>query len=128
MPLYLFKSTLLSYGMEKKKEQFLQSVKIQGAIEPLIVRPLSGSEYEVISGHRRMEACKELGMKKIPVIIRNLTDEQAISMMVDANLHRGNIVPSKRAFAYKMKWEAAKKLKMALSQPKTRIRNDNAIA
>ena len=56
-----------------------------------------------------MEICKELGMEKIPVIVRNLTNEQAVSMMVDANLHRNNILPSERAFAYKMKWEAAKK-------------------
>ena len=93
----------------EEKEQLLQSIKTQGAIEPLIVRPLSESEYEVISGHRRLEICKELGMEKIPVIVRNLSDEQAVSMMVDANLHRNNILPSERAFAYKMKWEAAKK-------------------
>ncbi len=54
---------------------------------------------------------KELGMEKIPVIVRNLTDEQAVSTMVDVNLHRENILPSERAFAYKMKWEAAKKIR-----------------
>ena len=112
----------------EEKEQLLQSIKTQGAIEPLIVRPLSESEYEVISGHRRMEICKELGMEKIPVIVRNLTDEQAVSMMVDANLHRENILPSERAFVYKMKWEAAKKSERTLSQPATRMRNDDVIA
>ena len=56
-----------------------------------------------------MEICKELGMEKIPVIVRNLTDEQAVSMMVDANLHRENILPSERAFASKIKWEAIRK-------------------
>ena len=112
----------------EEKEQLLQSIKTQGAIEPLIVRPLSESKYEVISGHRRMEICKELGMEKIPVIVRNLTNEQAVSMMVDANLHRENILPSERAFAYKMKWEAAKKSEKTLSQPATRIRNDDVIA
>ena len=112
----------------EEKEQFLKSIKAQGTIEPLIVRPLSESEYEVISGHRRMEICKELGMEKIPVIVRNLTDEQAVSMMVDANLHRENILPSERAFVYKMKWEAAKKSERTLSQPATRIRNDDVIA
>ena len=61
-----------------------------------------------------MEICKELGMEKIPVIVRNLTNEQAVSMMVDANLHRNNILPSERAFAYKMKWEAAKKSEKTL--------------
>ena len=83
----------------EEKEQLLQSIKTQGAIEPLIVRPLSESEYEVVSGHRRLEICKELGMEKIPVIVRNLTDEQAVSTMVDVNLHRENILPSERAFA-----------------------------
>lgn len=112
----------------EEKEQLLQSIRTQGAIEPLIVRPLSESEYEVISGHRRMEVYRELGIEKLPVIIRNLTDEQAVSMMADANLHRENILPSERAFAYKMKWEAAKKSEKTLSQPAKRIRNDDVIA
>ena len=112
----------------EEKEQLLQSIMTQGAIEPLIVRPLSESEYEVISGHRRMEVYRELGIEKLPVIVRNLTDEQAVSMMADANLHRENILSSERAFAYKMKWEAAKKSEKTLSQPATRIRNDDVIA
>ena len=116
----------------EEKEQLLQSIKTQGAIEPLIVRPLSESEYEVISGHRRMEIYKELGMEKIPVIVRNLNDEQAVSVMADANLHRENILPSERAFAYKMKWEAIRKqgqrTDLTSSQPATRIRNDDVIA
>ena len=112
----------------EEKEQLLLSIRTQGAIEPLIVRPLSESEYEVISGHRRMEICKELGMEKIPVIVRNLTDEQAVSIMVDANLHRENILPSERAFAYKMKWEVAKKSEKTLSQPATKYRSDERIA
>ena len=116
----------------EEKEQLLKSIKAQGTIEPLIVRPLSESEYEVISGHRRMEICRELGIGKLPVIVRNLTDEQAVSMMVDANLHRENILPSERAFAYKMKWEAirkqAQRTDLPLSRPATRIRNDDVIA
>ena len=112
----------------EEKEQLLKSIKAQGTIEPLIVRPLSESEYEVISGHRRMEVYRKLGIEKLPVIVRNLTDEQAVSMMVDANLHRENILPSERAFAYKMKLKAAKKSEKTLSQPATRIRNDDVIA
>ena len=112
----------------EEKEQLLQSIRTQGAIEPLIVRPLSESEYEVISGHRRMEVYRELGIEKLPVIVRNLTDEQAVSMMADANLHRENILPSERAFAYKMKWEAAKKSEKTLSQPATKYRSDERIA
>ena len=115
----------------EEKEQLLKSIKAQGTIEPLIVRPLSESEYEVVSGHRRLEICKELGMEKIPVIVRNLTDEQAVSMMVD-NLHRNNILPSERAFAYKMKWEAIRKqgqrTDLTLSQVATKYRSDERIA
>lgn len=91
----------------EEKEQLLESVKAQGTIEPLIVRPSSpAGKYEIVSGHRRMEACKELGIANIPVIVRNLTDEQAAVMMADANLHRENILPSEKAFAYKMKLDA----------------------
>ena len=115
----------------EEKEQLLQSIKTQGAIEPLIVRPLSESEYEVISGHRRMEVYRELGIEKLPVIVRNLTYEQAVSMM-DANLHRENILPSERAFAYKMKWEAIRKqgqrTDLTSSQPATKYRSDERIA
>lgn len=112
----------------EEKEQLLKSIKAQGTIEPLIVRPLSESEYEVISGHRRMEVYRKLGIEKLPVIVRNLTDEQAVSVMADANLHRENILPSERAFAYKMKLKAAKKSEKTLSQPATRMRNDDVIA
>lgn len=91
----------------EEKEQLLASIKEQGTIEPLIVRPSSpAGKYEIVSGHRRLEACKELNIQLLPVIVRDLTDEQAVSMMVDANLHRETILPSERAFAYKMKLEA----------------------
>lgn len=115
-----------------EKEQLLQSIKSQGAIEPLIVRPLSESAYEVISGHRRMEVCRELGIEKVPVVIRNLTDEQAVSMMADANLHRENILPSERAFAYKMKLEVisrqGRRTDLTSSQVATKYRSDERIA
>ena len=116
----------------EEKEQLMKSIQAQGTIEPLIVRPLSESEYEVISGHRRMEICRELGIEKIPVIVHNLTDEQAISMMVDANLHRENIFPSERAFAYKMKLEAisrqGQRTDLTSLQIATRCRSDDLIA
>lgn len=74
---------------------------------PLIVRPsFSAGKYEIISGHRRLEVCKELGINNIPVIVRSLIDEQSAIMMADANLHCENILPSEKAFAYKMKLEA----------------------
>lgn len=116
----------------EEKETLTQSIKAQGAIEPLIVRPISEGKYEIISGHRRMEVCKELGVIKLPVIIRHLSDEQAVSMMVDANLHRESILPSERAFAYKMKLDAVKKQghrsDLTSSQVGTRFRSDEEIA
>ncbi len=90
----------------EERTRLLESIRTQGNIEPLIVRPLSESQYEVISGHRRLEVCKELGIKQLPAIVRNLTDAQTITMMVDANLHRENILPSEKAFAYKLKLDA----------------------
>ena len=116
----------------EENDELLESIRSQGTIEPLIVRPLSESEYEVVSGHRRFMACKELGIAEAPVIIRNLTDEQAVSMMVDANIHRENILPSERAFAYKMKLEAVKKQgtrnDLTSSQLGTKLRSDSIVA
>lgn len=93
-----------------EQEELKNSIRTQGTIEPLIVRTFSSSEgkYEVISGHRRLEICKELNIKSVPVIVRNLTDEEAVIMMVDTNLHRENLLMSEKAFAYKMKLEAIK--------------------
>ena len=116
----------------EEKEQLLQSIKIQGAIEPLIVRPLSESEYEVISGHRRVVICRKLGIEKLPAIVRHLTDEQAVSVMADANLHRENILPSERAFTYKMKLDVISKQSertdVTSSQVATKFRSDTKIA
>lgn len=101
----------------EEKENLKKSISENGTIEPLVVRPLDGGRYEVISGHRRMQAAKELGIEKLPVIIRELTDEQAVSMMVDANLHREKLLPSERAYAYKMKLEAVKNQRKNFRQP-----------
>lgn len=91
-----------------EQEELKSSISTQGTIEPLIVRPFSSSEgkYEVISGHRRLEICKELGVADVPVIVRNMTDEEAVIMMVDSNIQRESLLPSEKAFAYKMKLEA----------------------
>ena len=93
-----------------EREELKSSISTQGTIEPLIVRPFSSSEgkYEVISGHRRLEICKELGVTDVPVIVRNMTDEEAVIMMVDSNIKRESLIPSEKAFAYKMKLEAQK--------------------
>lgn len=91
-----------------EQEELKNSISTQGTIEPLIVRPFSEGKYEVISGHRRLEICKELGFTDIPVIVRSMTDEEAVIMMVDSNIQRESLLPSEKAFAYKMKLEAQK--------------------
>ena len=84
------------------------SIKKYGVLNPLIVRPKIEGYYEIISGHRRKYAAEKLGYKKIPVIIRMLQDDEAVVIMVDSNLQREHILPSERAFAYKMKLDAIK--------------------
>ncbi len=89
-------------------QQLMESIKEYGVIVPILVRPNpieGGAKYEIISGHRRYEACKRLGITDIPVIVRDLTDEEAILTMVDANLQRERILPWEKAFAYKMKMD-----------------------
>ena len=75
---------------------------------PLVVRPLENGEYEVISGHRRLFACKKLGIHEVPAIVYNIDRDQAAIALVDSNLHREHILPSEKAFAYKMKLDAMK--------------------
>ena len=77
-------------------------------LEPIIVRSFSAGTYEIISGHRRVEVCKELGIQTIPAIVRDMTKDEAIIAMVDSNLQREHLLPSEKAFAYKMKLEATK--------------------
>ena len=87
-------------------ERLKQSIRESGVLVPALARPKEGGGYELISGHRRMAACRALGLETIPVIIRDLTDEEAIIAMVDANLQREHILPSEKAYAYKMKYDA----------------------
>ena len=87
----------------------VESIKTYGVLQPAIVRPTPDGEYEILSGHRRKHACELAGKKSMPVIIRNLNDDAAIIFMVDSNLQRENILPSERAAAYKMKFEALKR-------------------
>ena len=93
-------------------QQLMESIKEYGVIVPILVRPNpieGGAKYEIVSGHRRFEACKRLGIEDIPVIVRNLDDDEAILAMVDSNLHREQLLPSEKAFAYKMKFDALKR-------------------
>ena len=85
-----------------------QSIREHGILLPLIVRPMPDGKYEIVSGHRRSHAGKLAGLETVPVIVRELDDDAAVILMVDSNLQRENILPSERAFAFKMKLEAMK--------------------
>lgn len=97
-------------------------------LEPIIVRSFPAGKYEIISGHRRVEACKALGITSIPVTIKELTKDEAIVQMVDSNIHREHILPSEKAFAYKMKSEALKYQGKTSCQLGTKLRTDKKIA
>ena len=104
-----------------------QSIRESGVLVPALARP-AGDRYELISGHRRLAACKLLGLPTIPVIVRDLTDEEAIITLVDANLQREHILPSEKAFAYKMKMEAMKHQGKSLRHVGAMSRTDQQIA
>ena len=93
---------------DEKMEETVKSVKQYGILIPGIVRPLNTGGYEVIAGHRRWRACELAGLKEMPVLVRNMTDEEATVIMVDTNIQREDILPSEKAKAYKMKYEAMK--------------------
>ena len=89
-------------------QRTVESVEQYGVLSPLIARPRPEGGYEIISGHRRQHAAQLAGLETLPVIVRNMDDDAAVLLMVDSNLQRENILPSERAFAYKMKLEALK--------------------
>ena len=91
---------------DAEMEQLTQSILTQGLLTPIAVRPIENSEYEVISGHRRLHACKKAGIETVPALIYALDRDAATIAMVDSNLHREKILPSEKAFAYKMKMDA----------------------
>lgn len=98
-----------------------ESIKEQGILSPLIVRPLENGEYEVISGHRRLHAAEKAGLTEVPTLIYPLDRNEAILAVVDSNLHREHILPSEKAFSYKLKMEALKQQgKHTLSQVATK--------
>lgn len=91
-----------------EQQELTESIKENGLLEPIIVRSFPAGKYEIISGHRRVEACKELGITEVPATIKEMSKDEAIVQMVDSNIHREHILPSEKAFAYKMKLEALK--------------------
>ena len=100
-----------------------ESIKSNGLLEAVILRPKEDGRYEMISGHRRLLACKKLGFETISSRVRNLTDDEATIYMVDSNLHREKLLPSEKAFAYKMKYDALQhQRKTTVNQLDTEVR------
>ena len=89
-------------------DELVESIRVHGVLSPLLARP-KGEGYELVSGHRRRLAAQKLGLPTVPVLVREMSDDEAVILMVDSNLHRENLLPSEKAFAYKMKLEAMKR-------------------
>jgi len=94
---------------DEKMQDLIESIRINGILSPVLVRPIGNDTYEMVSGHRRMHAAMMLGMDIVPAIIREMTDDEAVVKMVDANIQREELLPSEKAFAYKMKMDAMRR-------------------
>lgn len=94
---------------DDKMDDLVESIKQNGVLTPVLVRPDKNNSYEMISGHRRMHAAIKAGLETIPAIVRDMEDDEAIVIMVDANIQREELLPSEKAFAYKMKMDAMKR-------------------
>ena len=94
---------------DEKMQDLVESVKINGVLTPVLLRMDENEDYEMVSGHRRMHAAQLAGLTTIPAIVRELSDDDAIVAMVDANIQREELLPSEKAFAYKMKLDAMKR-------------------
>lgn len=104
--LHPFKDHPFKIENNEEMQRMIESIRKVGAITPALARPLPDGGYELISGHRRLAACQVLGFETMPVIVREMTDDEAVIAMVDANLQRETILPSEKAYAYKMKRDA----------------------
>lgn len=114
--LHPFKNHPFKILNNEEMERMIESIRKVGTITPALARPLPDGGYELISGHRRLAACQVLGIETMPVIVREMSDDEAVIAMVDANLQRETILPSEKAFAYKMKLEAIKHQGVASAQ------------
>ena len=107
--IYPFENHPFKVEDDERMDELVDSIKANGVLTPVIVRPDDEGTYEMISGHRRLHAAKRAGLKKIPAIVKQVTDDEATIMMVDANVQREEILPSEKAFAYKMRYEAMRR-------------------
>ena len=130
--LFPFKNHPFKVLDDESMQRTVESVEQYGVLSPLIARPRPEGGYEIISGHRRQHAAQLAGLDTLPVIVRNMDDDAAVLLMVDSNLQRENILPSERAFAYKMKLEALKNqgARSDLTSPQVaaKFRSDDAVA
>ena len=101
-----FKDHPFKVQNNEEMERIVESIRKVGVLSPGLARSLEGGGYELVSGHRRLAACQALGLEDMPVVIREMTDDEAVIAMVDANLQREHILPSEKTFAYKMKMDA----------------------
>ena len=117
---------------DAEMDQLVFSILTQGLLTPISVRPIENGEYEVISGHRRLHACEKAGIEMVPALIYSLDRDAATIAMVDSNLHREKILPSEKAFAYKLKMNAmsrqGKRTDLTSCQVGTKFRTDKVIA
>ena len=130
--LFPFKNHPFKVLDDESMQRTVESVEQYGVLSPLIARPRPEGGYEIISGHRRQHAAQLAGLDALPVIVRQMDDDAAVLLMVDSNLQRENILPSERAFAYKMKLEALKnqgaRSDLTSSQIGTKLRADEKVA
>ena len=105
-----FRNHPFRISADKPMEELMESIQRYGVLNPLIVRPMPEGVYEIISGHRRKYAAQMLGFRKVPVVIRVMSDDEAVIKMVDSNLQRQQICHSEKALAIKMKYEAMKRI------------------
>ena len=130
--LFPFKNHPFKVLDDESMQRTVESVEQYGVLSPLIARPRPEGGYEIISGHRRQHAAQLAGLDTLPVIVRQMDDDAAVLLMVDSNLQRENILPSERAFAYKMKLEALKNqgARSDLTSPQVaaKFRSDDAVA
>lgn len=115
----------------EEMDALVESIRTNGILTPLTVRPLENGEYEVISGHRRLYAAQKAGLETVPAVILPMSRDEAAVAVVDSNLHREHLLPSEKAFAYKLKMEAlshqGRRTDLTSSQPETKLRTDELL-
>ena len=130
--IHAFKNHPFKVLDDEKMQDLIESVKLSGVLTPVLLRVDNNDEYDMISGHRRLHAAKMAGLTTIPAIVRELSDDDAVIAMVDANIQREELLPSEKAFAYRMKLEAMKRqgsrTDLTLSQNETKSRSDEVLS